>query len=117
MTRKFPVSEWGGPSPRKRSCNEERRKAEERNSQMSGQPINFGGQFNIDPRLLFDGDEDVIDYPALDWSNGAFPDNSEQVLHSSDELLRPNCNGREVERERGIPPLCQDEREAEIGRK
>jgi hypothetical protein len=58
-----------------------------------------------DPRLRFDGDGDVIDYPALDWSNGAFPDNSEQVLHSSDKLLRPNCDGREVERERGIPPL------------
>jgi hypothetical protein len=42
MTR----TEWGGPSPRKRSCNEERRKAEERNSPNRGQPINLGGQFN-----------------------------------------------------------------------
>jgi hypothetical protein len=46
----------------------------------SGQPIGFGG--------LFGDDEDVVDYPTIDWNNGAFADNPEQVLDGSDELLK-----------------------------
>jgi hypothetical protein len=46
----------------------------------SGQPIGFGG--------LFGDDEDVVDYPTIDWNNGAIADNPEQVLDGSDELLK-----------------------------
>jgi hypothetical protein len=50
----------------------------------SGQSIGFGGQFNVDldPRLLFGGDntDNIMDYPTIDWNNGAFANGNNLAL-------------------------------------
>lgn len=65
-----------------------------------GQSIGFGGQFNVDldPRLLFGGDDtdDIVDYPTIDWNNGAFANDNNpsqgQVLNGSSDELPPKAN-------------------------